>query len=86
MIRDIKRKEFMTDEELREHIRCVGEEIVALADYIEIPAEKTSYIVLSAKIMPNESITRVNISIGRFADPRIQHSHPDDQDSQKKGE
>ena len=67
----VSRKPFLTDEELRRHIKTVGEQIKKDAETLNIPAYGTKAISIFGIIAPEEQVTSVKYIVNRNADPRL---------------
>lgn len=68
--RIIDKPDRMTQEQLREHIKAIGEAIVKDAERIIPTVDRTFHIRITAEIKP-ESVTTIEYKIERYADPRI---------------
>ena len=70
-VHDVKRKPYMDNATLAEHIKCVGKAIIDDAESVALRTKNIMSIEISAIISPRNSVTHVNYSIDRYADPRI---------------
>lgn len=61
----------MTDEDVKAHIKAIGEAIAADAERMNFRAGKTKRIDIDAVIAPDRAVTTVIYRIVRYADPRI---------------
>ena len=68
---EVKRKEYLTKVDIKEHIKEVGKQIIEDADKITIDAVNTKSIIICAEIAPGMQATEIEWSITRYADPRI---------------
>ena len=71
MVSNIDRPSAMNRDTLISHIREVGRRIADDAEVIAPDARYTQSIEISAYISPADSVTTVNYSISRIADPRV---------------
>lgn len=67
----IPRTQYPTEKDLVEHIKSIGESLVARADELRINTSGCRSIKIQANINPNEEATTVDISLSYFADPRM---------------
>ena len=74
-VHDVKRKPYMDNATLAEHIKCVGKAIIDDAESVALRTRNIMSIEISAIISPRNSVTHVTYTIDRYADPRI----PDEQ-------
>lgn len=66
----VDRKDWLTKEDLTEHIRKIGQAIIDEAEHLGTDPHKR-YIEFSAMVQPGEAVTTVKIAYEVFADPRI---------------
>ena len=70
-VHDVKRKPYMDNAMLAEHIKCVGKAIIDDAENVALRTRNIISIEISAIISPGNSVTHINYAIDRYADPRI---------------
>ena len=58
-------------EDLKKHIKAIGEQIVEDADRMGIEPRLTKSVEIYARISPETEVTTVEWSIERIADPRV---------------
>lgn len=68
---EVERPRGMTDEDVKAHIKAIGEAIAADAERMGFRAGKTKRIDIDAVIAPDRAVTTVTYRIVRYADPRI---------------
>ena len=78
-VHDVKRKPYMDNATLAEHIKCVGKAIIDDAENVALRTRNIISIEITATIAPGNSVTHINYAIDRYADPRI----PDKQAEQE---
>ena len=76
-VHDVKRKPYMDNATLAEHIKCVGKAIIDDAESVALRTKRITSIEISAIISPGNSVTHVTYAIDRYADPRIPDEQPD---------
>lgn len=76
-VHDVKRKPYMDNAMLAEHIKCVGKAIMDDAENVALRTRNVISIEITAIISPRNSVTHVNYAIDRYADPRIPNEQSD---------
>ena len=76
-VHDVKRKPYMDNATLAEHIKCVGKAIIDDAENVALRTRNIISIEITATISPGNSVTHINYAIDRYADPRIPDKQAD---------
>lgn len=67
----IERPKCFTKDDLKAHIRAIGESIIEISETMNIDPHLTKEIRIHGEIAPLTEATTVSIEIIRFADPRV---------------
>lgn len=62
---------FVTKKELTEHVKCIGEQIIADADKVADLCYASNSISIRATINPDDEATTLYYETKKYTDPRI---------------
>ena len=62
---------FVTKKELAEHVKCIGEQIIADADKVADLCYASKSISIYATINPDDEATTLSYETEKYADPRV---------------